>query len=89
MSYTEEELRDTWRRALPIPGKDPDLYRTDQNGNEIFWHSYGKYSRLGWQVHHVDPLALGGADVPGNRVPLKSEVNASLGGKLGATLSNR
>lgn len=36
---------EVWDKASKVRGKDPDLYRKDKYGNQMYYHSYGKKSR--------------------------------------------
>jgi 5-methylcytosine-specific restriction endonuclease McrA len=65
-----------WNNASTIRGKDPDLYRRDTQGNEIYRHSYGKYSPMGWQLDHKNPIANGGSEHLRNIQALQSHENA-------------
>ena len=81
MSFDEQVKLAVWNKASFVFGKDPLLFRLDQNGLEIHWLDYGnRQSAFGWEIHHVKPIALGGTDAFDNLVPLHWETNARLGG---------
>lgn len=61
-NFSEERLQQIWDKAEQIKGKNPDLYRQDKFGNEIYRHSYGLQSEKGWTVDHSKPRAKGGTD---------------------------
>ena len=42
-----------WDKASKIRGKDPELYRKDINGHEIYWHSFGKNTDMGWIIKNT------------------------------------
>jgi hypothetical protein len=42
-----------WDKASKIRGKDPELYRKDINGYEIYWHSFGKKTDMGWIIKNT------------------------------------
>lgn len=73
--FTPERIDEIWERAKKISGKDPDLYRRDPVGNEIYKPSYGKNSEKGWEVDHKKPLDKGGTDNLKNLQPLQTEEN--------------
>ena len=50
----------------PIPGKNPNLHRTDRLGNEIYKPVYGKGGDKGWEIDHSNPRSKGGTDSPRN-----------------------
>ena len=67
-----------WSKAEKINGKNPNVYRKDPYGNELYYGSYGKYSEKGWQIDHIKPKNLGGSDDIKNLQALHSSTNASL-----------
>ena len=71
-----------WNKADNIPSKDPDKYREDPYGNEMFYNSYGKDSPMGWQVDHIKPTSRGGSDHTVNLQALNSQVNREKGNSL-------
>ena len=81
MAYTEETLDKIWNKGSIIFGKDPDKYRKDVNGNVMFRSSYGKYSKMGWNVDHKRAKANGGSDSIRNLQPMNSRANSSKGKK--------
>jgi hypothetical protein len=42
-----------WDKASKIRGKEPELYRKDINGHEIYWHSFGKNTDMGWIIKNT------------------------------------
>ena len=78
-NYSDERLDQIWDKCLTIKCKNPDLYRKDKYGNEIYRYSYGKTSAMGWNVDHSKPQALGGTDHLNNLQPMNSRVNSSKG----------
>ncbi len=79
--YTKEQLDHIWDKGQPIRGKDPDLYRKDIYGNEMYKPSYGKTSEKGWEVDHSKPQAKGGTEHLNNLQPMNSSANRSKGDK--------
>ena len=81
MYYSEEILDQIFAKGQKIAGKNPDLYRRDPMGNEMYRHSYGKTSAMGWNVDHKHPVAKGGSDVMRNLQPMNSRANSRKGDK--------
>lgn len=80
-SFTDERLDQIWDKAKTIKNKNPELYRQDKFGNEMYRPSYGKMSEKGWNVDHSKPQALGGTDHLNNLQPMNSRANSSKGEK--------
>lgn len=74
MSYQNKKDA-VWEKGKRIQGKDPDLYRKDKFGNELFYHSYGKMSEKGWEIDHSKPVSEGGTDHLNNLQPMKTIEN--------------
>ena len=68
-----------WDKAKPIRGKDPDKYRQDPYGNQMFKDSYGRDSEMGWHLDHINPKSQGGSDSVRNLQAMNSSKNRSLG----------
>ena len=68
-----------WDKAKPIRGKDPDRYRQDPYGNQMFKDSYGGDSEMGWHLDHINPKSQGGSDSVRNLQAMNSSKNRSLG----------
>lgn len=79
MAYTKEELNQIFAKGDKVRGKDPNLYRKDACGNEIYRHSYGKETPMGWEVDHSNPKKNGGTDYSRNLKPLQSSENSRKG----------
>jgi len=72
---SQEEINKVWKRGKPIKGKNPDTYRKDIKGNEIYKPSYGLDSKKGWEIDHIKPLNKGGSNAMKNKQPLQSGEN--------------
>jgi hypothetical protein len=86
--FLEEHF--VWEKGRLIPGLEhmKDEWRLDDFGARIRRGDRGKqYSPYGWQIDHIVPTAIGGADTLDNKRPLHCRNNATLGGILGAGLS--
>ena len=70
-----------WDKPTPIPGKDPNLYRRDRFGNEIYKHSYGMQGPKSWEVDHSNPKSNGGTDSPRNLQAMQTRANRQKGDK--------
>jgi hypothetical protein len=80
-NFTKEELDRIWEKGKPIAGKDPDLYREDIYGNEMYKPSYGKMTQMGWNVDHSKPQSRGGTNHLNNLQPMNGRANSSKGNK--------
>lgn len=72
---TKKEIDEVWGKGKPITGKNPDLYRKDSHGNEIYKASYGKNGKKSWEIDHKLPRAKGGSDGGKNKQPLQTDAN--------------
>ena len=80
--YTDKEKRVIFNKAKVIRGKNAKTHRKDSYNNVIYIGSYGKSSRMGWEIDHIKPRSRGGPDSIGNLQPLRTETNRKLGNKL-------
>lgn len=80
---TEKQKDKAWESATPIPGKNPNLYRKDQDGNVIYKPAYGTQGDKGWEIDHKNPKSKGGTDNPRNLQALQWEANRKKGNKKG------
>lgn len=79
---TPQELIDKiWEKGEPIRGKDPEKYRADPYGNEIYKPSYGKQGEKSWVIDHKKPLDKGGSENSRNLQPLQTQLNLQKGAK--------
>ncbi len=75
-------VQKVWDKAHTIPGKDPKLYRQDPYHNVMYRWSYGKSSKMGWEIDHKNPQIRGGSDDISNLQALNTIVNRSKGSTL-------
>ena len=75
MGISNDDKEWVWNKASKVRGKNPDLYRRDELGNEIYKPSYGKNGAKSWEVDHRKPVAKGGSDHRRNLRALQSEAN--------------
>lgn len=68
-------------KAFSVRGKNPNLWRRDSQGNEIYKPAYGKRGKHGWEVEHKNPKSKGGTDNPRNLQTLQTKANRQKGAK--------
>ena len=72
---SKKDIENAWNNANIIRGKNPDVYRKDKYGNEIYKSSYGKTSNMGWEIDHKHPIARVGTNSPRNLQAFQWEEN--------------
>ena len=72
-------IEDNWEKADTIRGRNPDVWRRDEDGNTIRWGSYGTMGEYGWEIDHRNPVAKGGTDSPRNLRALHWQENREKG----------
>ena len=72
---SKKDIENAWNNANIIRGKNPDVYRKDKYGNEIYKSSYGKTSNMGWEIAHKHPIAKDGTNSPRNLQAVQWEEN--------------
>lgn len=77
--FSKERLDQIWDKGSAIRGKNPDLYRKDKFGNEMYKPSYGLNCEKVWNVDHSKPQALGDTDHLNNLQPMNSRANSAKG----------
>ena len=83
ITYNSQNVKDVvWEKATKIEGKDPKLYRKDPYGDELYYYSYGKDTKKGWNIDHITPKQQGGSDDISNLQALRSHTNKSKGDTL-------
>ncbi|MDB5483913.1 MAG: hypothetical protein JWO83_4966 [Caulobacteraceae bacterium] len=83
LSQNERNKLAAWTACRTIQGFSESEYRIDANGTLILWSHYGAQSEYGWEIDHILPSALGGADAVHNYRALHWRTNRQLGGLLG------
>lgn len=78
---TERQKRQAWDNTRRISGKNPNLYRRDSAGNQIYKPAYGKNGPQSWEVDHIKPKSKGGTDAPRNLQALQTRANRSKGNR--------
>lgn len=82
MAFSKEKIKKVWDKAKKIPGKDRTKYRQDPYGNVLYYESYGKNSKMGWDIDHITPLSRGGSDDIRNLQALQMATNRKKGNTL-------
>lgn len=81
--YTAQQKIDVWNKARIVQGYNSAYVRADACGALIEWGRYGDItSRYGWEIDHIMPKSLGGADVITNLQPLQWQNNRAKGDNL-------
>ena len=75
MGISKDDIEWAWNKAGKVRGKNPDLYRRDELGNEIYKPSYGKNGDKSWEIDHRRPVSKGGSDHRRNLRALQSSAN--------------
>ena len=76
---TERQKRIAWNKSRKICDKNPNLYRRDRLGNEIYKPAYGKKGDKSWEVDHWLPKSKGGTDSPRNLSAMQTRANRRKG----------
>ena len=80
--FSKEVVQRVWEKAKKIHGQDPDKYRLDPYKTLIYRYSYGKTSKMGWEIDHIKPRSEGGSDDIRNLQALHFSKNRSLGNSI-------
>lgn len=79
---TKKIIESVWKKAKPIRGKNPNVWRKDIYGNIIRFSSYGTKGDFGWEIDHIKPKDKGGSDQLINFRPLHWTENRKKGAKM-------
>ncbi|UPR33820.1 HNH endonuclease [Vibrio cyclitrophicus] len=72
---SKKQIEAVWEKASTIRGKNPNQYRRDAYGNEIYKAAYGTQGTKGWEVDHKNPRSKGGSDSTRNLQALQTAEN--------------
>ena len=72
---TKDQKDKAWENARKVGGKNPNIYRKDPYGNLMYRNSYGKSSKMGWELDHIRPKSKGGSDATRNTQALNTSEN--------------
>ena len=78
---TERQKQQAWDNARTIRGKNPNKYRRDSAGNQIYKAAYGKNGKQSWEVDHRKPKSKGGTNSPRNLQAMQTAANRRKGNK--------
>ena len=78
---TKRQREIAWNNAKNIRGKNPNLFRRDRLGNEIYKPAYGRQGPKSWEVDHSRPKSKGGTDSSRNLQALQTRANRRKGNK--------
>ena len=76
---TEYQKQIAWENTKTIRGMNPNLYRRDRFGYQIYKPAYGTHGAQGWEVDHSHPKALAGTDSPRNLQAMQTAANRTKG----------
>ena len=78
---TNRQKQIAWENARRIRGKNPNLYRRDRLGNEMYKPAYGTNGKKGWEVDHSRPRSKGGTNSPRNLQAMQTAANRRKGNR--------
>ena len=68
-----------WEKSSKVRSKNPEQYRRDEKGNEMYKPAYGKQGEKSWEVDHRNPVNKGGTDHRRNLRALNVKANRKKG----------
>lgn len=72
---SQDDIEWAWNKTKKIRGKNPNLYRRDEEGNQIYKPAYGTNGEQGWEIDHRNPTSKGGTDHRRNLRALQTDAN--------------
>ena len=78
---TRQQQEIAWQNTPKVRGKNPNIYRRDVYGNEIYKPAYGTMGEKGWEVDHSNPRSRGGSNSSRNLQGMQARANRSKGDK--------
>ena len=72
---SKQQKETAWQNTGRVRGKNPNLFRRDALGNEIYKPAYGTQGEKGWEVDHSNPKSRGGTDSPRNLQAMQTKAN--------------
>lgn len=79
-SFTQSEIAKVWAMAKSVDWVDSKIFRQDYAGAWMRYDDYGnRNSQYGWEIDHMKPLSLGGAEDESNYIPLQWQNNVRKG----------
>jgi hypothetical protein len=78
--FSQTDISDVWKKARVIDDVDAGTMRQDYAGAWIRFADYGnRNSQYGWEIDHLKPVSLNGADNISNYLPLQWQNNVKKG----------
>lgn len=78
--FDDKTIEKVWNLAVVADGFNPDIVRKDACGAWIMKNQYAnRNSIFGWEIDHVYPISMGGADDEVNLRAMQWENNVSKG----------
>jgi len=74
---SKRQRETAWNNTPKVRGKNPNLYRRDVYGNELYKPAYGKIGTKGWEVDHSNPQSRGGTNSSRNLQAMHPRANRS------------
>jgi 5-methylcytosine-specific restriction endonuclease McrA len=74
-AFGSDWIQAVWQKGQAVAGYDALLYRKDACGAWMSRNEYGQTTTWGWEIDHIRPVALGGADFYDNLQPLQWQNN--------------
>jgi 5-methylcytosine-specific restriction endonuclease McrA len=72
---TREQREKAWQNTPTIRGKNPNMYRRDVLGNEVYKPAYGTLGTKGWEIDHSNPRSRGGTGLSRNLQAMQTGAN--------------
>ena len=72
---SKRQQETAWQNTGRVRGKNPNLYRRDAMGNEIYKPAYGTHGDKSWEVDHSNPKSRGGTDSSRNLQAMQTKAN--------------
>jgi len=72
---SERQRETAWQNTPRVRGKNPNLYRRDVLGHEIYKPAYGTTGSKGWEVDHSHPESKGGTSCSRNLQAMQTTAN--------------
>lgn len=78
----KKKIDEIWDKGHIVRGRNPEVFRKDDEGNLIRKASYGTQGKYGWEIDHKNPVSRGGSDNLRNLRPLHWKENREKSDKV-------